>query len=69
MEKTWGHSRSGIDGLRPHLIRAQAGGGQRLQPVLCILCQASVALCRSNRLQGGPGGLSTTEGPEARDIE
>ena len=25
MEKAWGHSRSNIDGLRPHLIRAQAG--------------------------------------------
>ena len=26
-----------------------AGGGQRLQPVLCIVCQASTALCRSIR--------------------
>ena len=26
MAKAWGHSRSGIDGLRPHLITALAGG-------------------------------------------
>ena len=26
MAKAWGHSRSGIEGLRPHLISAQAGG-------------------------------------------
>ena len=25
------------------------GGGQRLQPVFCIVCQASIALCRSIR--------------------
>jgi len=25
MAKAWGHSRSGIEGLRPHLISAQAG--------------------------------------------
>ena len=26
MAKAWGHSRSGIEGLRPHLISAQAEG-------------------------------------------
>ena len=26
MAKAWGHSRSGIDGLGPHLITALAGG-------------------------------------------
>ena len=39
MAKAWGHSRSGIEGLRPHLISAQAG--QSLHPVFCIVCQAS----------------------------
>ena len=34
MAKAWGHSHSGIDGIRPHLITALAGGrGQLLQPV------------------------------------
>ena len=36
------------------------GGGQRLQPVFCIVCQASIALCRSIRRRvigsGGRGG-------------
>ena len=27
----------------------RTGGGQRLQPAFCIVCQASIALCRSNR--------------------
>ena len=27
----------------------RTGGGQGLQPVFCIVCQASIALCRSNR--------------------
>ena len=48
MAKAWGHSRSGIEGLRPHLISAQAGG-QRLQPLFRIVSQASIALCRSIR--------------------
>ena len=59
MAKAWGHSRSGIEGLRLDLISALAGG-QRLQPVFCIACQASIALCHSNRRRvigsGGRGG-------------
>ena len=38
----------------------RTGGGQRLQPVLHIVSQASMALCRSNRRRvigsGGRGG-------------
>ena len=38
----------------------RTGGVQRLQPVFCIVCQASIALCRSIRLRvigsGGRGG-------------
>ena len=133
MAKDWGHSRSGIDGLRPHLIRAEARG-QRLQPCFSLsnektilvsihaestgvtgvfqvgpvmegswrdadLCQRQLlgppALakndCSSAHWRGAASpacllhhlpslngvvpqqrlqvGLSTTEGPEARDIE
>ena len=38
------------EGVELHLT----GGGQRLQPVFCIACQASIALCRrpaSHRLR------------------
>ena len=35
----------------------RTGGGQRLQPVFCIVCQASMALCRSiHRRVTGSGG-------------
>jgi len=42
------------------LSNQRTGGGQRLQPVFCIVCQASIALCRSIRRRvigsGGRGG-------------
>ena len=47
----------------------RTGGGQRLQPVFCIICKASIELCRSNRLRSDPGSLRTTEDPQAHDIE
>ena len=41
----------------------RTGGGQRLQPVFCIVCQASTALCRSIRRRvigsGGRGGTQS----------
>ena len=47
----------------------RTSGEQRLQTVFRIVYQASTAMRRINRLPGGAGGLNTTEGPEARDIE
>ena len=47
----------------------RTGGEQRLQTVFRIVYQASTALRRINRLPVGAGGLNTTEGPEASDIE
>ena len=42
----------------------RTGGGQRLQPVFCIACQASIALCCSIRRRViGQGSLSTKAGP------
>ena len=39
--------------------------GQRLQPVFCIVCQASIALCRSIRRRViGSGGRGVAVGPE-----
>ena len=42
------------------LTNQRTGGGQRLQPVFCIVCHASMALCRSIRRRvtglGGYGG-------------
>ena len=34
---------------RVSLILQRTGGGQRLQPVFCIVCQAATALCRRIR--------------------
>ena len=48
------------------LTYQRTGGGQRHQPVFCIVCQASIALCRSIRLRvigsGGRGGTAAETG-------
>ena len=79
MGQAWGHSLSGIERLRPHLISAQVGG-HRLQPVFYIVCQAS-ALCHSIRLRvigsDGQSGLfkinslkdESTRKPDLESIE
>ena len=50
----------GLPSARFSLSLQRTGGGQRLQPVFCIVCQASIALCRSIRRRvigsGGRGG-------------
>ena len=46
--------------VRTRSFDQRTGGGQRLQPVFCIVSQASMALCRSIRRRvigsGGRGG-------------
>ena len=51
---------------RPASSHQRKGGGQRLQPVFCIVCQASMALCRSirRRVIGSVGGRNVAVRPD-----
>ena len=47
---------------RQFFANHRTGGGQRLQPAFCIVCQASIALCLSIRLRViGTGGRVGTQ--------